>query len=888
MTIIKCKMCGGDIVLSEDKTFGFCEYCGSGMTLPRVDSEQRAAVFNRGNYFRRIGEFDKALAVYEKIVSEDEQDAEAHWCCALCRFGIEYVEDPNTMEWFPTCHRVSFDRFLEDVDYKAAVEHSEGITRRQYIKEGLKIAEVQKGILLTSQNTQPYDIFLCYKESDEKGNRTRDSLLAQEIYYQLTEQGRSVFYSRITLEDVLGTEYEPYIFAALNSAKVMIVVGTKPEYLNAPWVKNEWSRFLTLMKKDRSKLMLPCYRDMDPYDLPEQLSVLQSYDMSRIGFLPDLTRGIAKVLDSNKPAQKETVILQQTAANKAPLLKRAFLFLEDGDWKTADEYCEKVLDMDPEDAEAYLGKLLAEYKIRKKELLGQSAAPFIDNANYQKALRYGDDSVKKFLDSARKDVAYYAVKRKLSDTPAEKQGKAFLKAMVTDLEALSGWRDADALAGSCREQLREMEAREEARRQEKRLQAERQQKEAERKTRKAKKTMGILIPTVCAVVAVVLLLNSVVIPLLQNAGPKATEKENESVSISEETVPVAVTEPEDPMEVAYTQAVAWEADGQLGRAAIAFGKLGDYSDARQRSLALWNGNTVSAGLHHVVAIKKDGTVVAAGDDRFGQDQCQVEDWKDIVSVDATTWFTAGLKSDGTVVVTDSEERDFREAVSHWEDIAQISAMQNSIVGLKTDGTIVQAKWENGAAVGSLNEELGQWSDIAVIRVCGASQFAGVGNAEPAIAGLRTDGTVLLHGFHEAIEQEVSQWRDIVSIHAAGYGICGQKADGTIVASYLNQNTENAVSKWFEIVDIDSSNVEGGVYVIGIKSDGRVAAWGDRRGLDGAELWTDIVAVDVGDTAAQTSRRPIIGLKTDGTVVVTGRNNIDQYDLSAFTDIRLPN
>ena len=181
MAIIKCKMCGGDVHVAEDKTFGTCEYCGSTMTFPKVSDDQRAAAFNRGNHFRRTGEFDKALAVYERIVAEDDTDAEAHWCCALCRFGIEYVEDPVTYEWLPTCHRASFDSFLEDVDYLAAVEHSDGITRRQYQKDAAKIAEVQRGILATSQNTEPYDVFISYKELDAEGNRTRDSILAQDI-----------------------------------------------------------------------------------------------------------------------------------------------------------------------------------------------------------------------------------------------------------------------------------------------------------------------------------------------------------------------------------------------------------------------------------------------------------------------------------------------------------------------------------------------------------------------------------------------------------------------------------------------------------------------------------------------------------------------------------
>lgn len=138
MAIIKCKMCGGDIVLSEDKSIGTCDSCGSTMTLPRIDDEQRAAAFNRGNHFRRIGEFDKALAVYEHIVEEHEADAEAHWCCALCRFGIEYVEDPTTHEWLPTCHRASFDSFLEDVDYLAALEHADPSARERYRQDAEK------------------------------------------------------------------------------------------------------------------------------------------------------------------------------------------------------------------------------------------------------------------------------------------------------------------------------------------------------------------------------------------------------------------------------------------------------------------------------------------------------------------------------------------------------------------------------------------------------------------------------------------------------------------------------------------------------------------------------------------------------------------------------
>ncbi len=409
---IKCNICGGDVALSADKTFATCEYCGSTITVPKVSDEQRAAAFNRGNHFRRIGEFDKALASYERILREDDTDAEAHWCAALCRFGIEYVEDPATYEWLPTCHRASFDSFTEDVDYKAALEHSDGLTRRLYQKEGAKISEVQRGILATSQNEEPYDVFICYKETGEDGQRTRDSILAQDIYYQLTDQGHRVFFSRITLEDKAGSEYEPYIFAALNSAKVMVAVGTKPEYFSAVWVKNEWSRFLALMRKDRSRVLLPCYRDMDPYDLPEQLAVLQSYDMGKIGFIQDLIHGVDKVVKSGKAApaaapvvvQRVQEVTQLSGSNADALVERGFMALEDQEWQKADQFFEDALNQNARFAKAYLGKFLAKNHTISLEDLSITCVARTDTATIQKK-----EACPRDLESENKAVQQFTV-----------------------------------------------------------------------------------------------------------------------------------------------------------------------------------------------------------------------------------------------------------------------------------------------------------------------------------------------------------------------------------------------------------------------------------------------------------------------------------------------
>lgn len=148
----------------------------------------------------------------------------------------------------------------------------------------------------------------------------------------------------------------------MNTSKVMLALGTKPEYFNAVWVKNEWSRFLKIMKKDRSRLLIPCYRDMDPYELPEEFAHLQAQDMGKIGFINDLVRGIKKVIVKEAAQAKDTekIVVAQTSA--IAQVKRGNMALEDCEWEKADDFFEQALNYDPECAEAYLGKLLAQKK----------------------------------------------------------------------------------------------------------------------------------------------------------------------------------------------------------------------------------------------------------------------------------------------------------------------------------------------------------------------------------------------------------------------------------------------------------------------------------------------------------------------------------------------
>ena len=910
MAIIKCKMCGGDIEISADKTFGTCEYCGSTMTLPKVDDEQRAAAFNRGNHFRRSGEFDKALAVYERIVAEDDNDAEAHWCCALCRFGIEYVEDPVTYEWLPTCHRASFDSFLEDVDYLAAVEHSDGITRRQYQKDAAKIAEVQRGILATSQNEQPFDVFLCYKETGEDGQRTRDSLMAQEVYYELTEQGYRVFFARITLEDKAGTEYEPYIFAALNSAKVMVVIGTKPEHFNAVWVKNEWSRFLSMMKKDRSKLLLPCYRDMDPYDLPEALSVLQSYDMSKIGFMQDLIRGVKKVVDAAKPQEaaketvKETVVVHnEGGSNVQALLKRGNMALEDGEWSKADEFFEQVLNQDAECGAAYLGKFLASKKSKNTQDFVQSylstaeaSAPTAKNAE---ACSKDSDFIKACIEKyviapyltekeIRQELVFdraYCAERsaffqaaidtakelldrdknfvraeKYSSGDAKKQCEILRTGLVDALhqkseESKQAEKAEQAhITEAYRAFLHEAERRIATKHKE--SLAQKQEADAEKQRRRMEQEK-----------------------LEQEEAAKEAKRKKVRIIIgvvvaAAIAIVIIVAEIILPS-VDYSKAAELQAAGDYDAAIAMYAELGDFKDsadlkaqaeAKKQELEEEKQELLKAQAYadaEALLINNDfdGAIeefkkisgYKDADERVLEAYYQKADSLQSAGNDKAAAIAFG-QSDG---YKDSRER----SITLWNTIAEhptLAAGRRHTVGIRSDGTV--------AAVGGNNDgqcEISAFSDIIAVA---AGNFHTV--------GLRADGTVVSCGKTTNKQCDVSSWENIVSIAASGNHTVGLKIDGTVLATGSNVCGQLNVSSWSDIVAI-SANIS---HTVGLTASGKVVAVGSNNDEQlQVSVWENIIAIAAGT-------RHTVGLKADGTVVAVGNNADGQCDVSDWTDI----
>ena len=85
-------------------------------------------------------------------------------------------------------------------------------------------------------------VFISYKNSD--GDKiTQDAYIAEELYEKLEQNHIPTFYSNVTLHELGESHYKEAIEDALDSSVILLLIGTKVDYIQSKWVKYEWDSF---------------------------------------------------------------------------------------------------------------------------------------------------------------------------------------------------------------------------------------------------------------------------------------------------------------------------------------------------------------------------------------------------------------------------------------------------------------------------------------------------------------------------------------------------------------------------------------------------------------------------------------------------------------------
>ena len=299
-----CNICGANYEYRDGKWR--CPACGA-YRPEEVSGEEDTLLYNAAQKLRLCA-FDDAEELYRDITVQYPKNSRGYWGLVLAKYGIKYEKDYDG-KMVPSCYAASYESIFGDENYKKALQYADKDNRAYYEAQAKRIDVIRREWVEKAEREEPYDIFLSYKDSDKENNieRTDDSRDAYELYSKLKEKGYRVFYSRESLAGKEGEKFEPYIFNALNTAQVMIVYGTKPEYIESTWVKNEWMRYYKRIErgeKQKNSLIL-AYKGLNPSKLPKPLCDIQGIDLGRItvGF-GDLETRVANILSAARMSQK--------------------------------------------------------------------------------------------------------------------------------------------------------------------------------------------------------------------------------------------------------------------------------------------------------------------------------------------------------------------------------------------------------------------------------------------------------------------------------------------------------------------------------------------------------------------------------------------------------
>lgn len=478
MIIAICKRCNAEFTVDGRKSVEPCHYCGSLVPLLHgMDDGARVNAFKRAEQNRRNGDFDEAARLYRKILDQDLTDAEAYWSLLECRYGVQYVKDPGNGEIKFTVSRMRYASILEDEDYKSAMENATDEQHEVYENTAAAIAATQKEFLRIAQNEKPFDVFICYKEADADGHRTEDSVLAGKIYAELTSLGYRVFYSRETLREYPGEKFEPHIFAALYSAKLMLLVATSSEYVESTWVRNEWKRYLDQVDREgqlgQGKVLLPVTWKMSPKKLPQALGQLEAIELERHDAMSRLMRYVRARIPKKEagpnPERNSDSIAER-------LMDRAFREIRDRRWETADQCCEDALNRDFEAARAHLGKLLVEYKARDLNELSTYAESIAENIHFKRVMQYADEPLRAKLQACERSIQKNIRQAELEEQRRreEEQQAKLEEQRRKEEEQRRFWQEAYELAE--RKRIEEEKRKQAAEAEQRRIAAEAQKK----------------------------------------------------------------------------------------------------------------------------------------------------------------------------------------------------------------------------------------------------------------------------------------------------------------------------------------------------------------------------------------------------------------------------
>lgn len=344
MAAFICRMCGGILDIPDKMRICKCRACGVVQSVPFLDDSEKETACRNAERLRREGNYDEALELLNGLVKLSPADADLYWASALCRYGVEFSDGG------PTIRRAHAKSFLSDEDYRTALRFADKDQRRIMETAAAHIDKLRRKNAPKLSGERKV-MLVC-----------DDETIGSKLREKLTSAGYAV----------LSRDSEN--LSAASSAGAAVIFGEcETELINA--------------LESSGTAIIPVVRGTDVDSLPKELRRFQAADMRKLGWESDILSSLAAIFGRGTALPP--------SRSSEPMLRRIYIMLEDGDFIGAAGIADKLLEKRKSDcnicAEAYLAKLLCEYRLTSEEQLGTLSADVSRSENYRRAMQHGNE-----------------------------------------------------------------------------------------------------------------------------------------------------------------------------------------------------------------------------------------------------------------------------------------------------------------------------------------------------------------------------------------------------------------------------------------------------------------------------------------------------------------
>ena len=147
-------------------------------------------------------------------------------------------------------------------------------------RDGIGFCESCKNSYSLNYGFENTEVYICCKESNAQGGRTKDSIIAEELYKKLSNHKINIFCERQSAPTLFGDDLQAANYQAIYHSKIVLLVGTTSE--NFDFLLSKYNTYFG------EKTVVPVYADVRPENLPHSLSRVQALNFNSIGAEADL------------------------------------------------------------------------------------------------------------------------------------------------------------------------------------------------------------------------------------------------------------------------------------------------------------------------------------------------------------------------------------------------------------------------------------------------------------------------------------------------------------------------------------------------------------------------------------------------------------------------